>query len=157
MKFSRNYLLKSMHKDWYICQDKKKSIHLNSDLNLDFYNGDPDVLNRCTFLFHPIPQTDNKYKMCKNVLGPVKHPSISGQPLPHPPNLVPETQPPALTLPSCIPVCQAGATSGTSGKTARLGPSSLVIPTASGTPETHSKPSVINAKSRRLSVFLKSN
>ena len=157
MKFARNYLLKSMHKDWYICQDKKKSIHINPDLKLDFYNGDPDVLNRCTFLFHPIPQTDNKYKMCKNVVGPVKHPSISGQPLPHPPHLVPKTQPPALALPSCIPVCPAGTSIRTSGQTARLGPSSLVIPTTSGTPETHSKPSVISTKSRRLPLFLKSN
>lgn len=157
MKFARNYLLKSTHKDWYICQDKKKSIHINPDLKLDFYNGDPDVLNRCTFLFHPIPQTDNKYKMCKNVVGPMKHPSISGQPLPHPPHLVPKTQPPALALPSCIPVCPAGTTSGATGQTASLGSSSLVIPTVPGTLGAHAKPSVINAKSRCISLFLKSN
>lgn len=155
MKFARNYLLKSTHKDWYICQAKKKSIHLNTDLMLDFYNGDPDVLNRCTFLFHPIPQTDNKYKMCKNVVGPVKHPSISGQPLPHPPHLVSKTQPPALALPSCIPVCPAGTTSGASGQTTSLGSSSHVIPTKPGSPGGHFKPSSIRSKSRCLFLFLK--
>lgn len=157
MKFARNYLLKSMHKDWYICQDKSKSIHINTDLKLDFYNGDPDVLNRCTFLFHPIPQTDNKYKMCKNVVGPMKHPSISGQPLPHPPHLVPKTQPPAIALPSCIPVCPAGTTSGGSGQTAStsLGSSPLVTPTIHGNLGAHSKPSLIGAKSKCLSLFWK--
>ena len=154
MKFARNYLLSSMHKDWYICQDKKKSIHINPDLKLDFYNGDPDVLNRCTFLFHPIPQTDNKYKMCKNVVGPVAHPSISGQPLPHPPHLVPKTQPAALTLPSCIPVCPAGTKSGASGQTTSLGSSSPVIPSTPESLGAHSKP-LIGAKSRCLSLVLK--
>ena len=156
MKFARNFLLKSTHKDWYICQEKKKSIHINPELKLDFYNGDPDVLNRCTFLFHPIPQTDNKYKMCKNVVGPVKQPIISGQPLPHPPHLVPKTQPPALALPSCIPVCPAGRANGVSGQTASLGSSSLVIPTTPGSLEAQSKPSFIGAKSTCLLLFLKS-
>ena len=150
MKFARNYLLRSMHKDWYICQDKQTSIHSNPDLELDFYNGDPDVLNRCTFLFHPIAQNENKYRMCKNVLGPVKHPSISGQPLPHPPHLVPETQPPAPALPSCIPVCPAGTSGGASGQTATLESSSLLIPTTPGTLGAHSTPSFIRAKSRYL-------
>jgi len=108
MKFSRSFLLKSMHKDWYICQSRKTKLHGSTDVQLDFYNGDPDVLERCTFSFEPIAQYEDKYKNCKNVAGPVTHPSISGQPLQHPAHLVPETPPSALTQPSCIPVCPAG-------------------------------------------------
>lgn len=148
MMYTRNLLLQSMHTDWYICQSEKKTLHGATDIVLDFYDGDPDVLGRCTFLFHPIAQNENKYKMCKNVLGPVKHPSISGQPLPHPPHLVPKTQPPAPALPSCIPVCPAGTAGGASGQTASLGSSSLVIPTTQGILGAQSKPSFIRAKSR---------
>lgn len=142
MKFTRNLLLQSMHKDWYVCQKKKTSIHHNADLMLDFYNGDPDVLNRCTFLFHPITQNENKYRMCKNVLGPVKHPSIAGQPLPHPAHLVSKTPPSAPVLPSCIPVCPA------SGQPASVGPSSPIISAPPGIPGTSLKPPFAVAKSK---------
>ena len=106
MRYNRNFLFNSMHKDWYICESQKRKLHRTA-LALDFYNGEPDVLDRCTFLAHPIPQNDNKLKNCKNVLGPVQHPEINGQPLPHPPHLVPKTPPPPPALPSCIPVCPA--------------------------------------------------
>lgn len=135
MKFTRNLLLQSMHKDWYICQTKLKSIHRRVDIRLDFYNGEPDVLNRCTFLFHPIAQTENKYRMCRNVVGPVKHPSIAGQPLPHPPHLVPKT-PSAPFLPPCIPVCPAGKAGGTVGG----GTTPTVAPSVPMTPEPSVKP-----------------
>lgn len=107
MMYTRNLLLQSMHIDWYICQSEAKTLHGVTDIVLDFYDGDPDVLGRCTFLFHPIAQNENKYKMCKYVLGPIKHPMISGQPLPHPPHLMPKTPPPPPAFPSCIPVCPA--------------------------------------------------
>lgn len=113
MMYTRNLLLQSMHSDWYICQSEKKTLHGVTDIVLDFYDGDPDVLGRCTFLFHPIAQNENKYKMCKYVLGPIKHPMISGQPLPHPPHLMPPpTPPPPPAFPSCIPVCPAGTEAG---------------------------------------------
>ena len=108
MKFSRSFLLKSMHSDWCICQGRNKRLHGSTDVQLDFYNGDPGVLERCTFSFEPIPQYENKYKNCRNVIGPVKHRFISGQPPPHPPELVPKTAPPAPNQPSCIPVCTTG-------------------------------------------------
>ena len=51
--------------------------------------------------------------MCKYVLGPIKHPMISGQPPPHPPHLMPPpTPPPPPALPRCIPVCPAGTGAG---------------------------------------------
>ena len=131
MMYTRNLLLQSMHMDWYICQSKKKSLHDVTDIVLDFYDGDPDVLGRCTFLFHPIAQSDNKYKMCKYVLGPVKHPMISGQPLPHPPHLMPQTPPPPPAFPSCIPVCPAGTGAG-----------ALEQPPSVGAPEVPVEPSV---------------
>lgn len=106
MKFSRSFLLKSMHPDWYICQSRHATLHGSTNIQLDFYNGDPDVLERCAFSFEPIPQYDNKYKNCKNVVGPVKHQAISGQPLPHPAHLLPETPPLPRYWPSCIPVCK---------------------------------------------------
>lgn len=106
MRYNRNFLFNSMHKDWYICESERRKLHA-TELALDFYNGEPDVLDRCTFLAHPIPQNDNKLKNCKNVLGPVQHPEINGQPLPHPPHLVSKTPPPPPALPSCIPVCPA--------------------------------------------------
>lgn len=113
MKFSRSFLLSSMHKDWYICEARKTSnLHDSTNVQLDFYNGDPDVLERCTFSFQPIPQYYDKFMNCKNVIGPVIHTSISGQPLPHPPHLVPETPPSAFAQPSCIPICPAGTVKG---------------------------------------------
>ena len=117
MKFSRSFLLASLHKDWYICQHQKSAsdIHNGTPLQLDFYNGDPDVLERCTFSFQPRSQSDDKYMNCKNVIGPVTHPSISRQPLPHPPHLVPETPSPAPAQPTCIPVCPAGSVGGMPG------------------------------------------
>ena len=144
MKFTRNLLLQSMHKDWYVCQQKQKqNIHSSTNIMLDFYNGNPDVLSRCTFLFHPIAQNENKFKMCKNVLGPVKHPIISGQPLPHPPHLIPPSPPPSPSLPSCIPVCPAGTVGGAPGQ-----PSSAVIPPPHGITGVPLKPPVTAAKSR---------
>lgn len=104
MRYNRNFLFNSMHKDWYICESGQRKLHATK-LALDFYNGDQDVLDRCTFLAHPIPQNDDKLKNCKNVLGPVEHPAINGQPLPNPPHLVSKTPPPPHALPSCIPVC----------------------------------------------------
>ena len=126
MRFTRNFLLQSMHVDWYICQSKMKNLHTTTDVMLDFYNGEPDVLQRCTFLFHPIAQTENKLRMCKNVVGPVKNPIISGQPLPHPPHLVLPAPQPYPALPSCIPVCPAGTVGGAPGLPTSVGPSSPI-------------------------------
>lgn len=131
MMYTRNLLLQSMHTDWYICQSEKKTLHGATDIVLDFYDGDPDVLGRCTFLFHPIAQNENKYKMCKYVLGPVKHPMISGQPLPHPPHLMPHAPPPPPAFPSCIPVCPVGTGAGAQEK-----------PPSVGAPEVPMEPSV---------------
>ena len=122
MKISRNLMLQSMHKDWYVCQWKTK-VKEKTDIKLDFYNGKPDVLNRCTFMFHPIAQNEDKYRMCKNVLGPVKHPEIVGQPLPHPPHLVPQKPNPPTALPACIPICAVGSTGEESGKPRIFSPS----------------------------------
>ena len=125
-------MLQSMHKDWYVCQTKKSPKKDKTNIKLDFYNGEPDVLNRCTFLFHPIAQNENKYKMCKNVIGPVEHPAIVGQPLPHSPHLVPKTPPPPPpALPSCIPVCPGGTVGRSSEEHGIAGPSSPVAITAS--------------------------
>lgn len=142
-----------MHKDWYICQERMKSIHDKTDIKLDFYNGEPDVLNRCTFLFHPIAQNEDKYKMCKNVIGPVKHPEIVGQPLPHPPHLVPETTP-SPALPSCIPVCPAGTVGGTPGEPTIVGPSVPIIPGPTGSAGVSGEPSVPTAASRWPVLYL---
>ena len=123
MMYTRNLLLQSMHIDWYICQSDAKTLHGVTDIVLDFYDGDPDVLGRCTFLFHPIAQNENKYKMCKYVLGPIKHPMISGQPLPFPPHLMPKTPPPPPPFPSCIPVCPAGTVPSVGAPEAPVEPS----------------------------------
>lgn len=112
-------MLQSMHSDWFICQSKDKKLHGSTLIQLDFYNGDPDVLERCTFSFMPVSQKQNKYMNCRNVAGPVAHPAISGQPLPHPPSLVPDV-PPVPAQPACIPVCPTAGTVGgapTSGST----------------------------------------
>ena len=147
-------MLQSMHKDWYVCEKGRKSIHGTTDLMLDFYNGDPDVLSRCTFIFHPIAQNENKYRMCKNVLGPVEHPFISGQPLPHPPHLVPHQPPPSPALPSCIPVCSPGTMGAVQGQPAKFKPSSSNIPPAAGIIGLPLSPSVTTAKSRCLLFLL---
>lgn len=124
MKYTRNIMLQSMHKDWYVCEKgNRKSIHETSRLMLDFYNGDPDVLSRCTFLFHPIAQNENKYKTCQNVLGPVKHPHISGQPLPHPPHLNSNKFVASSALPSCIPICPLGTIGTSPGQPTNFKPS----------------------------------
>ena len=126
MKFSTGLLLKSMHQDWYICQSRNKHTH-STPLELDFYNGDPDVLERCTFSFWPIPQYENKQKNCRNVAGPVVQPAIVGQPLPHPARLVakmPSTRVPVQ--PSCIPLCSSGGSVGeTPGEPATYGSTGL--------------------------------
>lgn len=101
MKFSRNLLLKSMHKDWYICQSRDRQRDHITPLELDFYDGDPDVLERCTFSFWPVPPYENKQKNCRNVIGPEKPLTIVGQPQTHPAHLVSETSAQPLQ-PSCI-------------------------------------------------------
>ena len=122
MKFSTSFLLQSMHKDWYICQGTEKKLHTPTTVGLDFYNGQPDVLERCTFSFQPTAQYDNKYKNCKNVVRPVVHPAINGQSLPRPPHLVPKKPSPLVPAqPTCIPVCPAGTVGGTPGTQAASG------------------------------------
>ena len=143
MMYTRNLLLQSMHLDWYICQSEKKYLHRATDIVLDFYDGDPDVLGRCTFIFHPIAQNENKYRMCKYVLGPVKHPMISGQPLPHPPHLMPHTPPPPPAFPSCIPVCPAGTGAGAQEQ-----------PPSVGAPEVPMEPPVAGSSKQTLCYFL---
>ncbi|XP_066021495.1 uncharacterized protein [Pocillopora verrucosa] len=130
MKYTRNLLLQSFHNDWYMCQtpNEGNSIHKNPTILLDFYNGDPDVLARCTFLFHPIAQNENKLTWCKNVLGPVEFPSISGQPLPHPPFLIPPATAQAPALPSCIPLCPPGTEGGLIEQETSVGPLTPIIP-----------------------------
>lgn len=112
MKFSQNFMLKSFHKDWHICQVRKKNIDSSTPVILDFYNGDPDVLDRCTFIFQPITQNDDKLMNCRNVLGPVVHPTINGQPLSHPPHLVTDKLSPVPAQEACIPICPVGSVTG---------------------------------------------
>lgn len=148
MKFTRNIMLQSMHKDWYVCEKgERKSIHSTSELMLDFYNGDPDVLSRCTFLFHPIAQNENKYKMCQNVLGPVEHPHISGQPLPHPPHLISNKPASSSALPSCIPICPSGTIGTIPGQPTSLKLSNKT-PTPTGSMGLPSRPAVNTVKSK---------
>ncbi len=143
MKFSSSFLLKSMHPDWYICQGKDKNLHGFTDIQLDFYNGDPDVLERCAFSFFPIPQYVNKYKNCRNVAGPVEHPAIEGQPLPHPPHLVPKApSSPVPAQPTCIPVCPAAETGG--GAQVVKATSGSTVPSFPSTPSTTSSKSIVN-------------
>ena len=138
MKYSTSFLLKSMHSDWYVCRGKQTNVHGYTPIQLDFYNGDPDVLERCTFSFMPIPQYENKYKNCRSVAGPVEHPAIEGQPLPHPPHLVPKApSPPVPVQPSCIPVCSATG-GGEPGVKATSG---------SALPSFPLEPSITNSKS----------
>lgn len=130
MKNTQNLLFSSMHKDWCICESEKPDKH-GPEVVLDFYNGDPDVLTRCSFAVQPLQPNVNKLKNCRNVIGPVEHPAIEGQPLPHPPHLVPNTPPSPSALPECIPVCPAGTqAAGTPVGRASAGTSALTIPSS---------------------------
>ena len=106
MRYSQNFLFRSTHEDWYICQSPKKK-EFGTSIILDYYNGEPDVLDRCTFVLSPIFK--NPLQHCKDALGPVKEPQINGQPLPHPSGLIQHTPAPPFVLPSCMPVCPSGA------------------------------------------------
>lgn len=135
MSYTRNLIFNSMHKDWCVCEAEKPAWS-GPEVLLDFYKGDPDVLTRCSFVVQPIQQNANKLQNCLNVLGPVEHPAIEGQPLPRPPHLVPQTPPSPPVLPVCIPVCPEGAKGGTSvgqpsaGATAPTTSSSPGVPSA---------------------------
>ena len=124
MKLARNFLLNSWHKDWYICQSEKRKDY-GTQIILDYYNGEPDVLDRCTFVLSP--HWKDKYEHCRHALGPVQAPEINGQPLPHPPHLVETTPAPPFVLPSCIPVCPAKSKEATTQGAA-------AIPSSSGVP-----------------------
>ena len=133
MLFTRNMLFGSIsHDDWYICQSKARHDKSETEVIIDFYNGDEKVLVRCTFLLHPIPPTDNKYKNCKQVAGPVEQPFISGQPLPHPPHLVPHYTPPPPVLPACLPVCPVRPSEEIPGLPPTVGPQVPLIPAPAG-------------------------
>ncbi|XP_068695497.1 uncharacterized protein [Montipora foliosa] len=110
MKFARNLLFNSWHQDWYICQSEDRKDY-GTKLILDFYNGEPDVLDRCTFILNPFWK--HKYQNCKYSLGPVEAPGINGQPLPHPPHLIEKTPASPVVLPSCIPMCPVGTKEAT--------------------------------------------
>lgn len=129
MKFTRNLLFNSFHKDWYICESEKV-IKRRTEIVLDFYNGEPDVLERCTFLLNPVPNFETKLKNCKDVIGPVEHPKINRQPLPHPPHLVPEKPSQPIVLPACMPVCPVGATGGAAVGPSTAGTSGVAIPSS---------------------------
>ena len=138
MKYTRSFLLNSMHKDWYIFEAEKQT-QPTIEVVLDFYDGDPDVLERCAFLAEPIPNIDTKLRNCKGVIGPVKFPEITGQPLPHPPHLVPHTPKPSVVLPACMPVCPAGTVGGTPWGPTSAGISSTGVAGVSGEPSFSSK------------------
>ena len=129
MRYTRNFLFSSMHKDWYICQSEKRK-HYWTPIILDFYNGEPDVLDRCTFLLMPI--WDLPLRHCKYSLGPVVAPEITGQPLPHPPHLVENRPAPPVVLPPCLPVCPAGSTETTPVGSTGAGTSTVAIPSKPG-------------------------
>lgn len=121
MKYFRNTLFNSMHDDWYMCESdhhstKERTVRQKIKIVLDFYNGDPDVVDRCTFLLRPLPQTKNKYQNCKCSIGPELQNIINGQPPPQPPALVPPAPP--RVLPVCIRTCSAGNGTGSSGVSA---------------------------------------
>ena len=138
MSYTRNLIFNSMHKDWCICEGENPDWH-GTEVLLDFYNGDPDVLTRCSFMVQPLKQNDNKLQNCLNVLGPVKHPAIEGQPLSHPPHLVPYTPPSPPVLPICIPVCPAGTMGGTSVGQPNAGTSALTTTSSPGVPSAPKK------------------
>ena len=109
MKYFRNFLFHSMHDDWYICESDQRSSKLRTvrqkiKIVLDFYNGDPDVLDRCTFLLYPIPPSMSKLKNCQGAIRPVSLNTINGQAPPEPPPLVPP-KPSVPVLPACLPTC----------------------------------------------------
>ena len=104
MRYSRNFLFHSTHDDWYICQSAKKKA-FGTSVILDYYNGQPDVLDRCTFVLSP--NFKDPLQNCKNALGPVKAPQINGEPLSHPSGLIRHKPAPPFVLPSCIPVCRS--------------------------------------------------
>ena len=133
MHYSRNLIFNSMHKDWCVCEAEKPGWH-GTEVLLDFYNGDPDVLTRCSFMVQPLQQNANKLQNCLNVVGPVEHPAIEGQPLPHPPHLVPHTPPSPPILPVCIPVCPAVTMGGTSVGQPNAGTSALTTTSSPGVP-----------------------
>lgn len=114
MKYFRNILFNSAtHNDWYICESdyhstKVRTVRQKIKIILDFYNGDPDVLERCTFLLHPLREGEDKFKNCKGVIAPDVQNMINGQPLQKLPALLPPPQP-APVLPVCIPTCTAPA------------------------------------------------
>ena len=149
MYYARGLLFNSMHKDWYICESKKPDRH-GPELVLDFYNGDPDVLTRCSFIIQPLQQNEDKLQNCKNVIGPVEHPAINGQPLPHPPHLVPHTPPPPFVLPACIPTCSAGGTGETQAGQESTDTSALTIPSST---ETSGLPGVPDSDRKSLFIF----
>ena len=130
MRYARNFLFHSTHDDWYICQSEKRK-KFGTEVILDYYNGEPDVLDRCTFILNPI--LNNKLRYCKNALGPVKAPEINGQPFPHPPDLVQHTPAPPIVLPSCIPFCPPGKTEAVTQSASGTGTSAVAIPSTSST------------------------
>lgn len=133
MSYTRNLIFTSMHKDWCVCEAEKPD-WVGTEVLLDFYNGDPDVLTRCSFMVQPLQQNDKKLQNCFNVLGPVRHPEIAGQPLPHPPHLVPQSPPSPPVLPICIPVCPAGAIGGPSVGKPSAGTTAPIISSSPGVP-----------------------
>lgn len=133
MSFTRNLIFNSMHKDWCVCEAENPDWQ-GPEVLLDFYNGDPDVLTRCSFMVQPLQQNANKLQNCLNVLGPVKHPEIEGQPLPHPPHLVPHTPPSPPVPPICIPVCPAGIMEETAVGHPNAGTSSPTTTSSPGVP-----------------------
>jgi len=139
VKYSRNLLFGSVHKDWYICQQEKRKEH-GMEVLLDFYNGQPDVLDRCTFLVNPIAKNVNKLQNCQNVLGPVEFPEINGQPLPHPPHLVPHILPPPVVVPPCMPVCPAGPMGGAAARPPSAGTSAVTVTSPPGIPSVSTSP-----------------
>ena len=130
MRYARNFLFRSTHEDWYICQSEKRKT-FGTEVILDYYNGEPDVLDRCTFLLNPI--LNNELRHCKNAIGPVKAPEINGQQFPHPPDLVQHTPAPPIVLPSCIPFCPPGKTEAASRSASGTGTSAVAIPSTSST------------------------
>ena len=143
MRYERNLLFNSMHKDWYICEESHKNVDFSEpQMVLDFYKGEPDVLQRCSFAINPITVGSDKLRNCRDVMGPVRPPAINGQPLPHPPHLISPTPPPPPALPACIPVCPAGTVGGTEAG----GTSALTFPASAGVSSVH--------ESARKSLFL---
>ena len=144
MKYTRNFLFNSMHKDWYVCQEERRKAH-GMEVLLDFYDGEPDVLDRCTFLAHPVSEPERKLRNCKHVLGPAGSREINGQPLPHPPHLVPRIPPPPpVVVPPCMPVCPAGPMGGAAARPPSAGKAAVTVTS------THGIASVSTSSRRKL-------